>query len=155
MIFEPGVWVGRGSWRDVQDSTGIRFDASLVVSDQDQHLTIDVAITTIAMLRYEFGIWITPDETGLYEIVVMGSFVDLRGFAKLDSVPHLIQLESDDRSVQVATTVFTMPEVRGVRGFIRNDKGTLTFEVALQPEHETVEADNIVALDQHRRRRRR
>ena len=139
----------------MQDSTGIRFDTSLVVSDQDQHLTIDGAITTVAMRRYEFGIWISADETGLYEINVMSSFVDLRGFGKLDSVPHLIQLESEDRTVQVAATIFTLPEVRGVRGFVRDERGCLTFEVAIQPEHETVEGDNIVAFDQHRRKRRR
>ena len=126
-----------------------------MVSDQDQHLTIDVAITTVTTVRYEFGVWITPDETGLYETAVMGSFVDLKGHGKLDSVPHLVQLESEDRNVHVTATVFTMPEVNGIRGFVRTENGTLTFEVAVQPQHQTVEADNIVALDQHRRRRRR
>lgn len=84
------------------------------------------------------------NETGLYDMTVMGPQIDLIGTAKLDSVPHLALLGDREGNTQVATTVFTLPEVLGARGFLRHGLEMFTFEIAIKPKHIEVQADNII-----------
>ena len=150
MILNPGVWTISGSWRATTDSALVHFTGECIVSDQQEdRYALDIDAKTETSARYEFGVWLARNETGLYDMTIMGPQIDFVGTAKLDSVPHLALLGDRDGTTQVATTLFTMPEVLGARGFLRHGLEMFTFEIAIKPKHVEVKADNIV---QFRRR---
>ena len=147
MILGPGKWVGRGSFRPTDASLGIRFQATV---DIDDHRGTEGLIVN-ATIQADSGqvdggqvdddgprsilVWIVPDEVGTYSVTVKGADIDVEGTAKLDSEPHLGLLWSDDGTVYVTCTVFTLPETHGVRGFAKVRDTTWTWELALQPAH--------------------
>lgn len=150
MLLNPGVWSISGSWRATTDSNLVHFTGECIVSDQQEdRYALDIDAKTETSARYEFGVWLARNETGLYDMTIMGSQIDFIGTAKLDSIPHLALLGDRDSTSQVAATLFTMPEVHGVRGFLRHGMEMYTFEIAIKPQHVEVKADNIV---QFRRR---
>ncbi len=146
MILEPGVWRINGSWRATSDSALVHFSGECIVSDQqDGRWAIDIDAKTETSVGYEFGVWMARNDTGLYDMTVMGTEVDLAGTAKLDSLPHLALLSNQEGSVNLAVTAFQMPEVFGVRGFLQAEASQMfTFEVAIQPKFVAVQAENIV-----------
>ena len=153
MILDPGIWHGRGYWREVSASTGIRFDVAVVISDTREGIDIKATATTATEHRLELQVWIVPDDAGQYVVNVRGDGIDMTGIAKLESLPHLALLSSDDNRTHVAATVFELPEVHGARGFHRTGEDMFTFEIALQPRSETVKGDNILYFPVNRQRR--
>lgn len=150
MILNPGVWSISGSWRATTDSALVHFSGECIVTDQQEdRYAIDIEANTETSVRYEFGVWMARNETGLYDMTIMGPQIDLIGTAKLDSVPHLALLSDTKGTNQMATTLFTMPEVMGARGFLRHGAEMFTFEIAIKPKHVEVQGENIV---QFRRR---
>ena len=130
----------------------MKFDGEFIVSDQQQgRIAIDIEATTHTGTPYEYGVWIARTETGLYDLTVMGTDVELVGSAKLDSLPHLALLATEDAKTQLTVTVFQMPEVFGIRGFLKSDDHMYTFEVALKPLHETAQGDNVIQFRPRRR----
>lgn len=145
MILNPGVWTISGSWRATTDSALVHFTGECIVSDQQEdRYAMDIDANTETSAHYEFGVWMARNETGLYDMTVMGPQIDLVGTAKLDSIPHLALLSDQEGATQVATTLFNLPEVFGARGFLRHGLEMFTFEIAIKPKHVEVKADNIV-----------
>lgn len=145
MLLNPGVWSIRGSWRATNESALVHFTGECIVSDQQEdRYALDIDANTETSTHYEFGVWMARNETGLYDMTIMGPQVDLIGSAKLDSVPHLALLSDSEGKTQVAATLFTMPEVHGARGFLRHGVEMFTFEIAIKPRHAEIQADNIV-----------
>ena len=137
MILEPGKWQGRGSYRPTDASLGLRFQAGVEV-DEDRRTG---SLIVNATLQAEGGspraiqVYVAPDDVGTYAVTAKGDGIDVQGTAKLDSEPHLGLLWSEDGTVYVTCTVFTLPDTHGVRGFARAGKDTWTWELALQPQH--------------------
>ncbi|MCY3885714.1 MAG: hypothetical protein OXG24_12470 [Gammaproteobacteria bacterium] len=145
MILNPGVWTVSGSWRATTDSALVHFSGECIVTDQQEdRYAIDIEAKTETSVRYEFGVWMARNETGLYDMTIMGPQIDLIGTAKLDSVPHLALLSDKEGLNQLATTLFTMPEVLGARGFLKHGVEMFTFEIAIKPKHIEVQGENIV-----------
>ena len=152
MILEPGVWKVSGSWRATRDTSLLHFEGECTVSDQqDGRYAIDIVAKTEISVQLEYGIWVARNETGLYDITIMGTQIDLLGTAKLDSIPHFAMLFNRAESTCLSATVFTMPEVLGVRGFLHKSGEMYTFEIAVSPKLVEVKADNIVPLRVPRR----
>ena len=137
MILDPGKWQGKGSWRPVSDSVGLRFQASIEI---DSDAGTDGMIAN-AVIQPDGGsprmllVYIVPDEVGTYAVTARGDGLDVQGTAKLDSEPNLGLLWSEDGSMHVSCALFRLPDTHGVRGFAKVGKDTWTWELALRPEH--------------------
>ena len=137
MILEPGKWQGKGSWRPVSDSVGLRFQASIEI-DHDAGTEGTIAN---AILQPDGGspraflVYVVPDEVGTYAVTVRGDGLNVQGTAKLDSEPNLGLMWSEDGSMHVSCALFRLHDTHGVRGFARVGKDTWTWELALRPEH--------------------
>ena len=155
MILSPDTWVGRGSWRVTTDSTGVKFECVVQIEEEDNGTSIHVNVITETDNRLKYDVWIVPDETGLYTITVNGSSISLEGLGKLESLPHLATLNSEDGSTNLVATVFEMPEVYGTRGFFTQGQHTYTFELALRMRVKVVQekSDNVTIIPFNPRRR--
>ena len=132
MILKPETWLGRGSWRVITDSTGVKFDCVVKIEEIETGLTIEVSVLTETDSELKFDAWIAPDETGLYTITLQGENTPLEGIGKLESLPHLVSLRSEDNDKSLVITLFELPEVYGTRGFYRVGTHEYTFELALK-----------------------
>ena len=142
MILSPDTWLGRGSWRVTTDSTGVKFECVVQIEDEGNGTSIHVNVITETDSRIKYDVWIVPDETGLYTITVNNSDLSLEGVGKLESLPHLATLRSEDGETNLVLTVFEMPEVFGTRGFYTHGKHTYTFELALRLRVKVVQENN-------------
>lgn len=152
MILSAGNWIGRGSYRPTNETIGINFEATLVVKDDEQGLLVDVDIQVESGPHFECGVWIVPDEYGTYSVTARGDGVDVAGIAKLESVPHLGLMWSEDGELHVTFAVFTLRDAYGIRGFARDAGNVVTWELALQPQQQAVTGGNVVSFDSRRRR---
>ena len=147
MILSPDTWIGRGSWRVTTDSTGIKFDCSVKIEEVETGTSIHVNVRTETDTSMQFDAWIVSDETGLYTISVNGENLALQGIGKLESLPHLAMLESEDGTANLVAAVFEMPEVYGSRGFYKVGEHQFTFELALRTRVRVVqEKDENVTI---------
>ena len=46
MILEPGHWVGRGSYRAIDQTIGVQFEATIEVQENEQGLTAEIRAET-------------------------------------------------------------------------------------------------------------
>ena len=46
MILEPGYWVGRGSYRAIDQTIGVQFEATIEVQENEQGLTAEIRAET-------------------------------------------------------------------------------------------------------------
>ena len=132
MILKPDTWLGRGSWRVTTDSTGVKFDCVVKIEEIETGITIEVSVITETESELSFSAWIAPDETGLYTVSLQGDDIKLEGIGKLESLPHLVTLRSEDNERSLVITLFELPEVYGTRGFYRVGVHEFTFELALK-----------------------
>ena len=153
MILKPGNWVGKGSYRPIGETLGINFGVDFTLSEDDQGQLIEAGVEVDGGASFDLTLWIVPDEFGTYTVTVRGAGLDVEGTAKLESTPHLGLLWSEDGGTHVAFTLFTLRDAFGLRGFGRNERATVTWELALQPQQQAVSGGNIVSLDIKRRRR--
>lgn len=155
MILSPDTWIGRGSWRVTTDSTGVKFECVVQITDEGNGTAINVTAITETDSRIKYDVWIVPDETGLYTIRVNGDEMLLDGIGKLESLPHLATLRSEDGNKNLVLTVFEMPEVYGTRGFLTEGNHTYTFELALRMRVKVVQEknENVTIIPFNPRRR--
>ncbi len=129
-----------------------RFD----VTPEDTGLTIQGSQTFPDSERENpFSLWVTANEVGTYDIDAQFAGWRLDGTAKLESLPNVGMLWSEDRDTQVAFALFSVTNGTGLRGFSRAGKDLLTWEVALQEQQKTVSAGNVVSLSARKGNRRR
>lgn len=140
MILSPATWVGSGSWRVTTDSTGVKFDVTLQVKEEQAGMLIHFSAFPETGSSVTYEIWIVPDETGLYTIAASGNELRLDGIGKLESLPHLATLKSEDDGSHLSITLFELPEVYGIRGFLTQEGHTYTFEIALRSRIQQVQA---------------
>ena len=152
MILEPGTWMGRGSYRPTDETMGTNFEATLVIQEDDQGMLIDTAITVQSGPQLEWGIWIVPDEYGTYSITARGTALNASGIGKMESVPHIGMLWTEDGEAYIAFAIFALRDSHGIRGFVREQASTLTWELALQPQQQAVTGGNVVSFAPRRRR---
>ena len=137
MILTPETWVAKGNWRVTTDSTSVKFNCVIQIEEETAgtsiHVQEIVRVDDPAAMasQFKYDAWIVPDETGLYTIRVDSKQLTLEGVGKLESLPHLATLRSEDGETHVTLTLFEMPEVYGVRAFITQGEHTYTFELAL------------------------
>ena len=152
LILDQGTWIGRGSYRPTDETLGINFEAKLVVTEDEQGLLVDIELEQEAGGRTEWNVWIVADEYGTYNVSARGEGLDVSGIAKLESVPHLGLLWSDDGERHVTFSIFALRDSYGIRGFLHDPSNVLTWELALQPQQQAVSGDNVVSFDRRRRR---
>lgn len=152
MILTAGDWQGRGSWRPVGETTPVAFDAVVHVREDEQGFLVEATVQSPGSQDVKVNGWLAPDEFGTWAVTVQAAGVNVDGVAKLESVPHLGLLWSDDGLTHVTFAVFTARETHGIRGFAKSRRGAITWELALQPRQRVVAGGNVVSFDAHRRR---
>lgn len=145
MILQAGTWFGKGSWREISDSIGIKFDAIIEIKEAEQGIDLKLKVDPAAGEPLEYQVWIVENEAGLYSISVIGPSINVEGTAKLESLPHLAMFYGEDLD-QITVTVFEAREVYGARGFLKRQADIFTFELALRSEREVVQSDNIITF---------
>ncbi len=125
------------------------------ITDEGNGTALQVNVITETESRIKYNVWIVPDETGLYTITVNSANLSLEGVGKLESLPHLATLKSENGETSLVLTVFEMPEVYGTRGFFTHGKHTYTFELALRMRVKVVQEQNdnvtIIPFDPRQR----
>ncbi len=151
VILDAGNWLGRGSYRSVGETLGINFEADFSLQEDDQGIMVEGTVDVAGGASIELTVWIVPDEYGTYTVSVRGSGLDVEGTAKLESIPHLGLLWSEDGDTHVAFTLFALRDAFGLRGFAKTTAVTITWELALQPQHKAVTGGNVVSIGVRRR----
>lgn len=149
LILTPGIWLGRGSWRVTTESIGLRFQALISIQNADGNFDVRVEVESETGVKQTIEAWIVPDESGLYSVNVTSQNLDVSGIAKMESLPHLGLLFSEDGSKTLTIAIFELPEVFGSRGFLKIGEETLTFEVALHNRRQALVDDdksNVVSF---------
>ena len=145
MLLEAGTWLGKGSWRITTDSSTVSFDAKIELREAEQGYEIEIDVMTVSGMHHQFSVWIAPDETGTYNVLLEGER-PLEGSAKLESTPHLALLSGSTEGETLALTLFETREAYGVRGFFRKSGDLFTFELAIRSRGEIAieESSNVV-----------
>lgn len=144
--------MGRGSYRPTNETIGTKFEATLVIQEEEQGLLIDTSIVVQSGPQFEWGIWVVPDEHGTYSITARGTALDTSGIGKMESVPHIGMLWTEGGETYIAFAIFALRDSHGVRGFVRQQSHTFTWELALQPQQQVVAGGNVVSFAPRRRR---
>lgn len=147
MNLKPGLWTGRGSYllRGESLTTTIELDFTVTAEDIGIHIKGQQRERS-GDNQHTFSFWITPNETGTYELAVHFGDWRLTGTAKLDSMPHVGLLWSESNLAQVSFALFELRHGFGLRGFARTAADVLTWEVALTEKQRAVKSDNVVSL---------
>jgi len=156
LMLAAGRWQGRGSYLHKDQSLATQIECTFEVATE----SVGAHIKGTQTLKggggqHAFGIWITGNETGTYDIAAQFGSFDLSGTAKLESFPNLGMLWSKDGVVQVAFTVFELRVGRGFRGFCRTAEHFVSWEMALEEVRLAAARDarNVVSIDPRNRRR--
>jgi hypothetical protein len=125
----------------------ISLDAE-VVNELDG-LTITGEITDSYTLP--ISLRIAPNEVGTYVIDARLGKVALDGIAKLESEPNHALLWHESGIYSASVSLFSIGGGLGCRGFFRDEKGTITWEMQLQTKQQAVGGANVVSLARRRR----
>ena len=149
MILRKGLWSGRGSVLTEGASLGqsISLDAEIV--DELDGLTITGEISD--SYNVPLSVRVAPNEVGTYVIDARLGKVALDGIAKLESEPNHALLWHESGVYSASVSFFSVSGGLGCRGFFRDEKGTLTWEMQLQPKQQAVGGANVVSLARRRR----
>lgn len=136
--------------------------ARIHLTDEEQGWLLKAEVELGGDNIMRFTAWIVADEFGTYSVTVRftspstrdadGEELSVAGIAKLESAPHLGLLWSEDGQSHVAFTVFHLKDTDGMRGFAKLPRVTLTWELALRPEHQAGLGGNVVAFNSGHRR---
>ena len=152
MIIQPGSWRGSGSFRGLAETRTTKINATVLIAEEDSGYLIRADLNGDEIDPVELSGWIVPDDFGTFEISINTSGFAVAGVGKMESSPNLAVLRSEDAGVTVSFTVFELREAFGIRGFMMRDKRSITWEVALRPEHRAVVGGNVVSFSNRRRR---
>ena len=150
MILEPGHWVGRGSYRPIEETLGCGIDVDFQLREEEAGKLIEGRVESQDGTALDLTVWVVADEVGTYTVSVRGGGVDVDGTAKLEAEPHLGLLWSEDGVTHITFALFAARDAIGLRGFSRAGPAVLTWEVAIYPRREVVSGDNVVAFDSRR-----
>jgi len=156
LMLASGQWQGRGSYLHKDESLATPVECIFEVRAEN----VGAHIKGTQSLKgggkaNEFGIWVTPNETGTYDVAVQFANLNLAGIAKLESFPNLGMLWSKDGAVQLAFSLFEHRSGRGFRGFCRTPDYFLSWEMVLESVRSAAlrDAANVVSIDPRKRRR--
>ncbi|MBK88318.1 MAG: hypothetical protein CMQ44_05630 [Gammaproteobacteria bacterium] len=149
MILRKGLWSGRGSVLTEGASLGQSISLDVAVVDELDGLTITGEITDSYTLPLSMRI--APNEVGTYVIDARLGKVALDGIAKLESEPNHALLWHESGIYSASVSLFSIGGGLGCRGFFRDAKGTLTWEMQLQSKQQAVGGANVVSLARRRR----
>ena len=151
MILHPGRWTGRGSFVRQGQSLTTRVQCTFEITSEGTGLTIQ-GTQTFPGSEHEnsFSIRVTANDVGTYDVDAQFADWQLDGTAKLESLPNLGMLWSEDGDTQVAFALFSANNGTGLRGFSRAGKDLLTWEIAMQEKHVRVSGGNVVSLTRRR-----
>jgi hypothetical protein len=153
-LFTPGGWVGRGSFLEKGQSLGTTVDCNFDVTSEQvgTHIKGELTIKEISA-KHSFAVWITPNDTGTYDVAAQFGSANLEGTAKMESYPNLAMLWGTSGDLQVSCTMFDLRGGRGFRGFSRSGKSQLTWEMVLREDRVATTATNVVTLGTGRKRK--
>ena len=149
LILRKGLWSGRGSVLTEGASLGQSISLDVAVVDELDGLTIAGEITDSYTLPLSMRI--APNEVGTYVIDARLGKVALDGIAKLESEPNHALLWHESGIYSASVSLFSIGGGLGCRGFFRDAKGTLTWEMQLQSKQQAVGGANVVSLARRRR----
>lgn len=149
MILRKGLWSGRGSVLTEGASLGQSISLDAEVVNELDGLTITGEITDSYTLP--ISLRIAPNEVGTYVIDARLGKVALDGIAKLESEPNHALLWHESGIYSASVSLFSIGGGLGCRGFFRDEKGTITWEMQLQTKQQAVGGANVVALARRRR----
>lgn len=166
MILHPGDWRGRGSFRRTDESLTTAFRARVqvakdpVAADGNNHI-VEAELDVDGDEKRVVTVWLLADGFGTYVVRVQGGGFGVTGTAKIESEPHLALLSDDDGDLNVACSLFALPDSLGFRGFAKSSGGMWTWELALRPAHLAAQTKaslpkavgNVVSLMSRRKRR--
>jgi len=156
LMLASGRWQGRGSYLHKDQSLATQIECTFEVAAESVGAHIKGTQTQKGGGKaHAFGIWVTGNDTGTYDIAAQFDALNLAGTAKLESFPNLGMLWSKDGAVQVAFSVFELRIGRGFRGFCRTAEHFVSWEMALEEVRQAAvrEAKNVVSIDPKNRRR--
>ena len=156
LMLASGRWQGRGSYLHKDQSLATQIECTFEVAAESVGAHIKGTQTQKGSSRAQsFGIWVTGNDTGTYDIAAQFGELNLAGTAKLESFPNLGMLWSTDGVVQVAFSVFELRVGRGFRGFCRTAEHFVSWEMALEEMRHAAARDarNVVSIDPRNRRR--
>tara|TARA_B100000963_G_scaffold145566_1_gene126768 strand:+ start:3658 stop:4068 length:411 start_codon:yes stop_codon:yes gene_type:complete len=130
-------------------SLGQSISLDVAVVDELDGLTITGEITDSYTLPLSMRI--APNEVGTYVIDARLGKVALDGIAKLESEPNHALLWHESGIYSASVSLFSIGGGLGCRGFFRDAKGTLTWEMQLQSKQQAVGGANVVSLARRRR----
>ena len=125
----------------------ITLDSEVV--DELDGLTITGAIS--GSYSVPISVRVAPNEVGTYIIDARLGKVALDGIAKLESEPNHALLWHEAGIYSASVSLFSIGGGLGCRGFFRDAKGALTWEMQLQPKQQAVGGANVVSLARRRR----
>lgn len=149
MILRKGLWSGRGSVLTEGASLGQSISLDAEVVNELDGLTITGEITDSYTLP--ISLRIAPNEVGTYVIDARLGKVALDGIAKLESEPNHALLWHEGGIYSASVSLFSIGGGLGCRGFFRDEKGTITWEMQLQTKQQAVGGANVVSLARRRR----
>jgi hypothetical protein len=156
LMLSSGRWIGRGSYLHKDESLTIPVECAFDVTAEPVGAHIRGTLTAKSGGKaQEFAIWVTPNDTGTYDVAVQFAQTRVAGTAKLESYPNLGMLWSKDGGVQVAFSLFELRAGRGFRGFCRTETHFLSWEIALEELRRAAVRDsaNVVSIGPRGRRR--
>ncbi len=153
-LLTPGAWIGRGSFLEKGQSLGTTIECTFDVASEQvgTHIKGELSLRD-GNARHPFAVWITPNDTGTYDVAARFGTANLEGTAKMESYPNLGMLWGTRGEIQVSCALFDLSAGRGFRGFSRSQKTQLTWEMVLREERLTTTASNVVTLGAGKKRK--
>ena len=160
MILIPGDWLGRGSILVHGTSLGSPLEAAMTVSQTDAETlltgTLSGKLPADAATHedgHSVSIRIIADEWGTYVVEAHLFATTLSGTAKLDSIPALSMLWTEEQGHQVSCALFELRDGGfGCRGFFRREQAQFSWEIAFHLKQRVLKGDNVVSLAGRRNR---
>ena len=89
-LLTPGTWIGRGSFLEKGQSLGTTIECTFDVTSEQVGTHIKGELTLReGGTRHTFAVWITPNDTGTYDVAAQFAGNNLEGTAKMESYPNL------------------------------------------------------------------
>lgn len=134
MLLTEGRWTGRGRYLYHGQSVGIPVHTDFQVTSDDHGLHLEGSVHAEQQPTRQIALRVLPDDTGLFEMTAQGFGVGLQGTAKLSSEPNMGMMWADSLNRHVSFSVFAITQGYGCRGFMHDDSGLLTWELAMQKD---------------------
>ena len=149
LIFETGLWVGKGSVLIEGNSLGQNIGFDLTIREEADGLNLTG--TCDGFLNAPLSARIAKNEFGVYVIDVALGDLSMEGTAKLESEPALALLWKQSEESCASLTLFRVSDGFGCRGFFREPAGTQTWEIKFVKKVKVDGGANVFSLAKRRR----